>query len=61
MLSNTPHTFTTRFAGEDGTAGTNTEELIAAAHARCFTMKLSSGVSPWSPITLNAALTDEFA
>jgi osmotically inducible protein OsmC len=38
VLSNTPYSFTSRF--EDG-AGTNPEELIAAAHAGCFTMKLS--------------------
>jgi osmotically inducible protein OsmC len=33
--------FNTRFASEDGKAGTNPEELIAAAHASCFTMALS--------------------
>ena len=37
-LSNTPYSFTTRF--ENGT-GTNPEELIAAAHAGCFSMALS--------------------
>ena len=37
-LSNQPYGFNTRF--EDG-AGTNPEELIAAAHASCFTMALS--------------------
>ncbi len=41
VLNNTPHSFHTRFVSEDGTAGTNPEELIAAAHASCFTMKLS--------------------
>ena len=41
VLSNTPHSFHTRFVSEDGKAGTNPEELIAAAHASCFTMKLS--------------------
>jgi len=41
VLSNTPHSFLTRFVSEDGRAGTNPEELIAAAHAGCFTMKLS--------------------
>jgi lipoyl-dependent peroxiredoxin len=41
VLNNTPHSFLTRFVSEDGTAGTNPEELIAAAHASCFTMKLS--------------------
>lgn len=38
VLSDTPYGFNTRF--EDG-AGTNPEELIAAAHAACFTMALS--------------------
>ncbi len=37
-LDNQPYGFKTRF--EDG-AGTNPEELIAAAHAICFTMALS--------------------
>ena len=41
VLKDTPHSFTTRFVSEDGRAGTNPEELIAAAHASCFTMKLS--------------------
>lgn len=41
VLNNTPHSFLTRFMSEDGKAGTNPEELIAAAHASCFTMKLS--------------------
>ncbi len=40
-LQGTPHSFLTRFVSEDGRAGTNPEELIAAAHASCFTMKLS--------------------
>lgn len=38
VLSNTPYSFTTRF--EDA-PGTNPEELIAAAHAGCFSMALS--------------------
>ena len=33
-----PYGFATRF---EGVAGTNPEELIAAAHASCFTMALS--------------------
>jgi len=36
-----PYSFTTRFVSEDGKAGTNPEELIAAAHAGCFSMALS--------------------
>ncbi len=38
VLSNTPYSFTTRF---EGAAGTNPEELIAAAHAACFSMAFS--------------------
>ncbi|HEY5884215.1 MAG TPA: OsmC family protein [Pyrinomonadaceae bacterium] len=38
VLSNTQYSFSTRF--EDG-VGTNPEELIAAAHAGCFSMALS--------------------
>jgi osmotically inducible protein OsmC len=38
ILDNTPYNFKSRF--EDGT-DTNPEELIAAAHAGCFNMKLS--------------------
>jgi len=38
VLANTQYSYKTRF--ENG-AGTNPEELIAAAHAGCFTMKLS--------------------
>jgi osmotically inducible protein OsmC len=37
-LSEQPYGFTTRFENE---RGTNPEELIAAAHASCFTMALS--------------------
>ena len=39
VLSETPYTFATRF---EGSAGTNPEELIAAAHAGCFSMALSA-------------------
>jgi lipoyl-dependent peroxiredoxin len=42
VLSETPYGFTTRFKNE---AGTNPEELIAAAHAGCFTMALSFALS----------------
>lgn len=38
VLSNTPYSFRDRF--ESGT-GTNPEELLAAAHAGCFSMALS--------------------
>jgi osmotically inducible protein OsmC len=36
-----PYSVNTRFTSEDGKAGTNPEELIAAAHSACFTMALS--------------------
>jgi lipoyl-dependent peroxiredoxin len=39
VLSNTQYSFSTRF--ENG-LGTNPEELIAAAHAGCFSMALSA-------------------
>jgi osmotically inducible protein OsmC len=39
VLSGTPYSFSTRF--ENG-KGTNPEELIAAAHAGCFSMALSA-------------------
>ncbi len=38
VLSATPYSFGTRF---EGAPGTNPEELLAAAHAGCFTMALS--------------------
>lgn len=39
LLSDTPYGFNTRFGDAKGT---NPEELIAAAHAGCFTMALSA-------------------
>ncbi|WP_423149541.1 OsmC family protein [Rubrolithibacter danxiaensis] len=41
VLQQTPYSFAARFQNEDGKAGTNPEELIAAAHAGCFSMALS--------------------
>jgi lipoyl-dependent peroxiredoxin len=38
VLSSTPYSFRTRFEDQPGT---NPEELIAAAHAGCFTMALA--------------------
>lgn len=38
VLNNTPYNFRQRFENDPGT---NPEELVAAAHAGCFTMKLS--------------------
>lgn len=42
VLSNTQYSFKTRF--EDGN-GTNPEELVAAAHAGCFTMQLTAYIN----------------
>lgn len=47
VLSQTPYSFSRRFENEPGT---NPEELIAAAHASCFTMALSGQLA-------NASLT----
>ncbi|HEY4241817.1 MAG TPA: OsmC family protein [Kofleriaceae bacterium] len=44
-LKEQPYGFNTRFASEDGKAGTNPEELIAAAHSACFTMALAFQLS----------------
>jgi lipoyl-dependent peroxiredoxin len=41
VFKDTPYSTKMRFQNEDGTAGTNPEELIAAAHAGCFNMALS--------------------
>lgn len=41
-LSNIPYNFRMRFENE---AGTNPEELVAAAHAACFSMALSLQLS----------------
>jgi lipoyl-dependent peroxiredoxin len=41
VLKETPYSFATRF---EGATGTNPEELIAAAHAGCFTMALSASL-----------------
>lgn len=42
VLADQPYSFNTRFGEEPGT---NPEELIAAAHAACFTMALSFGLA----------------
>jgi lipoyl-dependent peroxiredoxin len=39
VLVNTPYSFSTRF---ESVPGTNPEELVAAAHAGCFSMALSA-------------------
>jgi osmotically inducible protein OsmC len=60
VLKETPYSFATRF--EQG-RGTNPEELIAAAHAGCFSMALSlllgkSGITP-ERINTTAIITIE--
>jgi osmotically inducible protein OsmC len=60
VLSNSQYSFSTRF--ENG-KGTNPEELIAAAHAGCFSMALSAqlgnaGITPQS-LETTAAVTLE--
>lgn len=40
LLNNSNYSYKTRF--EEGEKGTNPEELLAAAHASCFTMWVSS-------------------
>ena len=41
VLKDTPYSFATRF---ESAQGTNPEELIAAAHAGCFTMALAASL-----------------
>ena len=60
MLDETPYGFKTRFENEPGT---NPEELIAAAHAGCFTMALAfqlqtAGFTP-EEMTTEAAISLE--
>ena len=60
VLAETPYSFRTRFENEKGT---NPEELIAAAHAGCFTMALAfqlqtAGFTP-TELTTEAAVTLE--
>ncbi len=56
ILSSTPYSFKSRF--EQG-SGTNPEELLAAAHAGCFTMALSLilGQAGLKPDTLETTCT----
>lgn len=60
VLADTPYSFKTRFENEKGT---NPEELIAAAHAGCFTMALAfqlqgAGYTP-TELTTEAAVALE--
>ena len=54
-FNNMPYSFKTRFENDNGKLGTNPEELIAAAHAGCFNMKLSFVLNEanYSPEELN--------
>jgi lipoyl-dependent peroxiredoxin len=54
IFSDAPYSFVTRF--ENG-KGTNPEELIAAAHAGCFTMALSAqlGTMNFTPQSLRTS------
>src|SRR3954464_9181277 len=56
VLSNSQYSFSTRF--ESG-KGTNPEELVAAAHAGCFTMALSAelGKANLVPTSLSTTCT----
>ena len=56
VLKDTQYSFTSRF--ENG-PGTNPEELLAAAHAACFSMALSAqlGAANLTPESINTAAT----
>ena len=56
VLKDTPYSFATRF---EGAQGTNPEELIAAAHAGCFTMALSAtlGKAGFTPTAIHTTAT----
>src|SRR6202012_5572696 len=56
VLNKTQYSYNSRFA--EGT-GTNPEELVAAAHAGCFTMKLTFvlGASVFTPDRLETTAT----
>jgi osmotically inducible protein OsmC len=56
VLNNTQYSFSTRF---ENAPGTNPEELIAAAHAGCFSMALSAqlGGANLTPETISTTVT----
>jgi osmotically inducible protein OsmC len=56
VLSNIPYTFATRF---ENAPGTNPEELIASAHAACFSMALSAelGKAGFTPESVETKAT----
>ena len=60
ILSQTQYSYSSRF--ENG-AGTNPEELIAAAHAGCFSMKLAFvlGAAGFTPETIETKCENQLA
>ncbi|KAA5535127.1 OsmC family peroxiredoxin [Taibaiella lutea] len=63
ILDQTNYSFKTRFTGEE--TGTNPEELLAAAHAGCFTMAVSlalteKGLNPSSLDTVATVTMENF-
>jgi lipoyl-dependent peroxiredoxin len=60
VLNNTQYSFNSRFA--EG-VGTNPEELVAAAHAGCFSMKLSFvlGAAGFTPESIQTKCEITFA
>jgi osmotically inducible protein OsmC len=59
VLNSTPYSFTTRF---ESAPGTNPEELVAAAHAGCFSMALSAqlGGANLTPESISTTVTLSF-
>jgi len=57
ILNKTNYSFKTRFTGEE--TGTNPEELLATAHAGCFTMAVSAALAEkgLSPTALDTEAT----
>jgi lipoyl-dependent peroxiredoxin len=62
-ITEQPYSTLTRFEDESGKAGTNPDELIAAAHASCFSMALAYQLSgaghPPEELNTEAVLTME--
>ena len=59
VLNSTPYSFTTRF---ESAPGPNPEELVAAAHAGCFSMALSAqlGGANLTPESISTTVTLSF-
>ena len=59
-LKDSPYSFKARFEDDSGKSATNPEELIAAAHASCFAMRLSHFLAeaghPAAKLTTEAAV-----